>query len=132
MFLLERSSGRSLRLADTGGHLDEPLAYERRSCNQDGRDLRAEDIRSYFAPELDPTGEVLLVHLWDGQVGHHGVAFVAAGGEQDGSPEISERGKVLGPVIADDAIEDGAEQVVLADAGVETVDEHCDALIIKA
>jgi len=51
---------------------------------------------------------------------HHGVAFVATGGEEDGGPEVLEEGEVMGPVV-DDGVEDGTDVGVLADFGVEAV-----------
>lgn len=59
------------------------------------------------------------------EVGHQGLAFVAAGGEQDGGPEVFESGEVMGPV-ADNGVEDGADVGVEADFGVEGVDEGAD------
>ena len=67
------------------------------------------------------------------EVGHHWVAFVAAGGEEDRGPEILEGGEVMGPVV-DDGVEDGADVGVEPDLGVEAVDQvadlgFCDLLI---
>jgi len=73
----------------------------------------------------------VLIHLRDGEVGHHGIALVAAGSEQDRSPEVGECGEMLGPVIADGGVEDWAKKGVLADAGIETIDKSRDALIVE-
>ena len=56
------------------------------------------------------------------EVGHHGVAFVAAGGEEDGGPEVFEKGEVGGPVL-DRLVEDGADLGVASNLGVEAVDQ---------
>ncbi len=61
------------------------------------------------------------------EVGHHGVAFVAAGGEQDRGPEVLEGGEVVGPV-ADDGVEDGADVGIESDFAVEAVYEVADLL----
>jgi hypothetical protein len=53
-------------------------------------------------------------------VGHHGIAFVAARGEQDRGPEVLEGGEVVGPV-ANDGVEDWADIGVETDLGVEAV-----------
>ena len=59
------------------------------------------------------------------EVAHQGLAFVSAGGEQDGGPEVFQGGEVMRPVV-DDGVEDGADVGVEADSGVEGVDEGAD------
>ena len=61
------------------------------------------------------------------EVGHHGVAFIAAGGEEDGGPEVFEGGEVMGPV-ADDGVEDGADVGIETDFGVERDLGLCDVV----
>lgn len=62
------------------------------------------------------------------EVAHHGVAFVAAGSEQDSGPEVFEGVEVMGPVV-DDGVEDGADVGVETDLGVEAVYEGADLLL---
>ena len=59
--------------------------------DDDGGVFGGEDLVGGFGEEGEPAGEVVGV---EGklEVGHHGVAFVAAGGEQDGGPEVLEGG----------------------------------------
>lgn len=85
---------------------------------------RREHFFSSLFEEGEPTLEV------DGverklEMHHHGVAAVTSGAEHGGGPEVLELGEVVGPV-ADDGVEDGADLVVLADFGVEAVDEGAD------
>src|SRR5438874_13005913 len=86
--------------------------------------LGREDFVGGLSEESEPAGEVLGVE-WELEVSHHGVAFVAAGGEQDGGPEVLEGGEVMRPV-ADDGVEDGADVGVTANLVVERVDESAD------
>jgi len=62
------------------------------------------------------------------EVLHHRVALVAAGGVQHRRPEVLQQREVIRPVV-DDGVEDGADLVVLANAGVEAVNELGDFLL---
>jgi len=56
------------------------------------------------------------------EMSHHGVAFVAACGEEDGGPKVFEKGEVGGPVL-DRLVEDGADLGIAPNLGVEAIDQ---------
>ena len=62
--------------------------------------IRRKDFGGGFGEEDEPALEVVGVER-ELKVSHHRVAFVAAGGEQDGGPEVFEGGQMVGPVTDD-------------------------------
>ncbi len=119
-------SGCALGFASASRDFNEAFAHGRGFGDESGGDFRAEDFGGGLAPELDPAAEVLVIHLRDSEVRHHGIALVASGGEQDRGPEVGERGEVLGPVVSDGVVEDRAKQGVFAYTRVEAVHERSD------
>jgi len=79
--------------------------------DDDGGVGRLHDFARGLGEEIEPALEVLGIE-GELEMFHHGVAFVAARGKQDGGPEVLEQGEMMGPV-ADDGVEDGT------DVGVE-------------
>ena len=122
--------GGELRLAHVGGDGDEALTDHDGFAEEKFRYFWFEYLGQGEIPEAQPALEVPRVHLWNRQVGHHGVAFVAPGGEHDGTPEILELGQMFRP-IGDDAIENRPNQVILADASVKSIDEGGDACFVQ-
>ena len=80
-----------------------------------------------FGEKGEPSMEVLGVE-GELEVSEHGVAFVAAGGVEDGGPEVFEGGEMEGPV-GDDGVEDGADLFVAADFGVERIYQGGDFVV---
>ena len=77
-----------------------------------------------FGEEGEPALKVLRVER-ELEVLHHGVAFVAAGGEQNGGPEFLEQLEMIRPVT-DDGVKDGANFRIEANLGVEGIDQDGD------
>src|SRR5215469_10985366 len=118
---LARWVASSLLVGDPGF---EVLSYAVGLVYNDCSVIGREGFVGGFSKEGEPALEVRRVE-WELKVFHHGVAFVATGGEENGGPEVFEKGEVIGPVV-DDCVEDGSDVGVLAYLGVEVFYECAD------
>jgi hypothetical protein len=83
-----------------------------------------QDFVCSFGEERQPALEMGSVE-GELEVLHHRVAFIAACGEENGGPEVLEKGEVIGPVI-DDGVEDGADVRIEANLGIEAIYQEAD------
>src|SRR5665213_1041151 len=92
---------------------------------QDERGLRRRhDFVGGLGEEAEPAVEVALFDR-ELEVREQRVPLVLRGGKKDRGPELLEEFEVCVPVV-DGVLEDGADLVVLADLGIEAVDESGD------
>src|SRR6185437_10290526 len=87
--------------------------------DDNGSMTRSHDLFCGLSEEFEPAVEVARLER-ELEVSHHGVAFVAAGGEHDSGPEVFEQSEMGWPVL-DLLIEDGADFGVELNLGVEAV-----------
>lgn len=92
--------------------------------DDEGSVIRGEDLVGGCGKEIKPSCEVIGIER-ELKVSHHGIAFVAARGEQDCRPEVLEDSEVMRPV-AHDGVEDGADVMVATNLSVEDVYEVAD------